>query len=136
LVGLLHLLRQELDMRVHRQHLSALARIQIRDSLQRLLLGARQVIAIAHAEGIVDADDQHLAATSAHGSSADKRIREGQRDEQQKQYSQRQEQQIAEAAVLDGTLRPLLEEHQRAEGMRCAAVLTQQMDPEGQADGG
>jgi hypothetical protein len=37
--------------------------------------------------------------------------------------------------VFDGALRPLLEKHQRAEGMRRAAILAQKMNPEWQTDG-
>ena len=93
------------------------------------------MIVVAHAEGIVDRDDQHLAAARGAAGTADKRIGEGQRDQQDQQsHAQRKQQQIAQAAMLDGALRAPLEEHQRAERMRRAAVLAQQVDPERQAD--
>ena len=52
-----------------------------------------------------------------------------------KAHAQRKQQQIAKPAMFDGALGALLEKHERAEGMRRAAILPQQMDPEWQPDG-
>ncbi len=135
LIGVFHRLRQEMHARADRQHLPALAGMQLRDRAQGGLFGARQMIVVAHAEGIVHRDDQHLAAAGRAAGAADERIGEGQRDQQQQSHAQGEQQQIAQAAMLDGALRAPFEEHQRAEGMRRAAILAQQMNPERQADG-
>ena len=66
---------------------------------------------------------------------ADKRIGEREGDQQQQSHAQGQQKQVAQSAVLDGALGAPLEEHQRTEGMRSAAVLAQQMDPKRQPDG-
>ncbi len=134
LIGFFHRLRQEMHARADGQHLPALAGIQLRHRVHGGLFGAGQMIVVAHAERIVDRDDQHLAAAACAAGAADKRIGEGQRDQQQQGDAQREQQQVAQAAVLDGALRAPLEEHQRAEGMRRAAVLAQQMDLKRQAD--
>jgi hypothetical protein len=63
LIGVLHRLRQEMHAR---SRPPALARARpgfsCETAFKRLLFGARQVIVVAHAERIVDRDDQHLAA--------------------------------------------------------------------------
>ena len=64
LIGFFHRLRQEMHARADGQHLPALAGIQIRHGVQGGLFGARQMIVVAHAERIVDRDDQHFAAAA------------------------------------------------------------------------
>ena len=134
LIGFFHRLRQEMHAGADRQHLPSLALIELRDRVHGGLFGAGQMIVVAHAERVVHRDDQHLAAARGSAGAVDKRIGEGQRDQQQQGDAQREQQQIAQAAMLDGALRSPLEEHQRAEGMRRAAILAQQMDPKRQAD--
>jgi len=57
--------------------------IQLRDGAQGLLLGACEVIVIAHAERIVDSDHQHFSTTGSGSCPADKWIGESEGDEQQ-----------------------------------------------------
>ena len=85
LIGVFHRLREDVDARVDRQHLPAFARIQIGNGLQSLLFGAGQMVAIAHAEGIVDGDNQHFAPAGARRGSRDERIGEGEREQKQQQ---------------------------------------------------
>jgi hypothetical protein len=134
-LGFLQRLGQEMHAGADGQHLSSLALIQVRQCAQGSLLGSGEMVFIAHAERIIHRDDEHLSTTGGAARAADKRIGEGQRDEQQQGDAQGKQQQVAQTAMLDGALRSLLEEHQRAEGMRRAAVLAEKMDPKRQANG-
>jgi hypothetical protein len=135
LIGVLGRLRQDVDMRAEGEHLALLARIQVRDSFLRFLFRARQVIAVSHAEGIVDGDHEHFAAAQARAGAVDKRIGEGKSQEEQQRDTQGKQEQISQAAVLERALGPLLEKHQRTELLRRAAVLAQHVNPKRQSEG-
>src|SRR5258708_8510824 len=92
------------------------------------------MIAKAHAEGIVHRDQKHFSSAGAGGGTGNEWIGESQRQQQQQRNPERQQQQIAQTAMLDGALGAPLEEHQGAEGMRGAAILAQEMDPERQSN--
>ena len=62
-------------------------------------------------------------------------MREGEHDEQNQERAQGEQHEVPQAAVLDGALRALFEEHQRTEGQRRALVFLQQVQPDGQSDG-
>ena len=85
-------LGQEVDLRTDRQHLPSLAGAQLRNGLQGLLLGARQMIAVAHAEGIVDRHSSIFCVRSTAAERAiDERIRKRQRDQISSADPQRQQ---------------------------------------------
>ena len=98
--------------------------------------GLREPVAGAHAERIVDGQHGDLAGAlgGEHGL-PHVGMGEGQHEQQYQQGTRGEQQQVAQAAVLDGTLRPLLEEHQRTERQRRGLVFAQQVQPDRQPDG-
>src|SRR5574340_550176 len=81
-----------------------------------LSLKERRTRAGAHAERIVDDQRQELVGGDAGGGAIDERIREGEHQQSEKRKPQGEQDEVTQTAVTDGALRPLLEEHERAEG--------------------
>ena len=124
---------QRMDARAEFEHLSALAGTQARKRRFRHLLGLIEAAGGAHAERIVDG--QHGDFTVVlEGKRVlfDVGMRKSKREQEEQQRAKREENQIAQAAVLDGALRTLLEEHERAERQGLRAVLAQEVKPHGQ----
>ena len=125
-----------LDALSEGEDLGALAGAQAADGRAGLALGALEAVAGAHAEGIVDGQHGDFAgAAGGQDVLPDVGVGESQNKEQDEGRAEGEEQEITQAAVLDGTLNMLLEEHERAEGQRVGAVLAQQVQPDGQPDG-
>ena len=67
----------------------------------------------------------------------DKRIGESKRQKNKQREAQRKQQQVSQAAMLDGALRALLEKHERTERVRRSSdVAAKQVEIEGHSDGG
>src|SRR5271165_4816028 len=125
-----------MDLRIQSQYLRFLAWRERGCDVERVLFGSRKMIAVAHAKAVVDHEHEVRFTGTGRPGAIYEGIRESQSNQEEQQHAQGQQHDVAQAAVLDGTLNAALEEHQRTEGLRGAAILTKQVNPEGQADGG
>ena len=107
------------------------------DGCDGRLFGAREPVALTHAEGVIEGENDAAPRPGARdGVGANVGPGEGQSQQQDQQASQRKQQEVFQAAMLDGTLRPLFEKHKRTERGGSLPVLLQQVHEDGKADSG
>ena len=97
-------LREHFHLAAQRHDLRLLAVRLCGQRRQRLLFGVGKPRSGAHAEGIIENDEQQTAVCIRRGA-AHKRIGKGQHDQQHQRKAQREKQQMLQLAVTRGALR-------------------------------
>src|SRR5882672_12220037 len=102
---ILRRLREHLNLGAKRHHLGAVRGPPRGQNRKRLAARVCQTRSGAHAERIVDDQQQEFLVAHIRGRAIDERIRKREREQEQQEGPERKQKQVAQTAMLDRTLR-------------------------------